>query len=84
MEMSEVITKLVVDLSKPEGHPERIQSIPLTEEELAQREQDRIAAEAAEAARLAEEAAREAAKASAQEKLAALGLSADELKALGL
>jgi hypothetical protein len=82
--MSEVITKLVVDLSKPEGHPERVQSVPLTEEELAQREADRIAAEEAEAARVAEEAARAEAKASAEAKLAALGLSVDELKALGL
>lgn len=67
--MSEVITKLVVDLSKPEGHPERVQSIPLTEEELAQRELDRIAAEEAEAARLQAEQEREALKASARAKL---------------
>ena len=82
--MAEVITKLVVDLSKPEGHPERIQSIPLTEEELAQRESDRIAAEAAEQERLAAEAARLKAKASAESKLAALGLTVDEIKALGI
>ena len=82
--MAEVITKLVVDLSKPEGHPERIQSIPLTEEELAQRETDRIAAEEAEAQRLAEEAARAEAKASAQAKLAALGLTVEEIQALGI
>ena len=67
--MTEVITKLVVDLSKPEGHPERVQSIPLTEEELAQRELDRIAAEEAEAARLQAEQEREALKASARAKL---------------
>ena len=67
--MSEVISKLVVDLSKPEGHPERVQSIPLTEEELAQRELDRIAAEAAEAERLQAEQEREALKASARAKL---------------
>ena len=66
---NEVVTKLVVDLSKPEGHPERVQSIPLTEEELAQREADRIAAEAAEADRLQAEADLQALKASAKAKL---------------
>jgi len=80
--MSEIITKLVVDLSLPEGHPERIQSIPLTEEELAQRELDRIAAEEAQAQREAEETARAEAKASAQAKLEALGLTEAELKAI--
>lgn len=44
--MSEIITKLVVDLSKPEGDPERVQSIPLTEEELTEREAMRVQAEA--------------------------------------
>ena len=68
---NEVVTKLVVDLSKPEGHPERVQSIPLTEEELAQREADRIAAEAAEAERLQAEADLAALKASAKAKLIA-------------
>ena len=68
---NEVVTKLVVDLSKPEGHPERVQSIPLTEEELAQREADRIAAEAAEAERLQAEADLDALKASARSKLIA-------------
>ena len=66
---NEVVTKLVVDLSKPEGHPERVQSIPLTEEELAQREADRIAAEEAEAERLQAEADLAALKASAKAKL---------------
>jgi hypothetical protein len=66
---NEVVTKLVVDLSKPEGHPDRVQSIPLTEEELSQREADRIAAEAAEAERLQAEADLAALKASAKAKL---------------
>jgi len=79
---NEVVTKLVVDLSKPEGHPERVQSIPLTEEELEQRELDRIAAEEAEAARLQEQADLAALKQSAQEKLKALGLSDLEVAAL--
>lgn len=80
--MSEIITKLVVDLSKPEGDPERVQSIPLTDEELAQRELDRIAAEEAQAVREAEEQAKAEAKASAEAKLAALGLTAEEIAAL--
>ena len=79
---NEVVTKLVVDLSKPEGHPERVQSIPLTEEELEQRELDRITAEEAEAARLQEQADLAALKQSAQEKLKALGLSDLEVAAL--
>ena len=79
---NEVVTKLVVDLSKPEGHPERVQSIPLTEEELEQRELDRIASEEAEAARLQEQADLAALKQSAQDKLKALGLSDLEVAAL--
>ena len=58
--MSEVITKLVVDLSKPEGHPDRVKSIPLTKAELAERAtmqaeaEARRVAEEAEAQRLAD------------------------------
>jgi hypothetical protein len=66
---NEIVTKLVVDLSKPEGHPDRVQSIPLTAEELEQRELDRIAAEAAQAEREAEEQRIAALKASAKAKL---------------
>ena len=79
---NEVVTKLVVDLSKPEGHPERVQSIPLTADELAQRELDRIAAEQAEAERLAEETAKNEAKASGLAKLLELGLTEEEANAL--
>lgn len=80
--MSEIITKLVVDLSKPEGDPERVQSIPLTEEELAERELMQLEAIAAQEQREADEAAKALAKASAETKLAALGLTADEIAAL--
>lgn len=81
--MTEIITKLVVDLSKPEGDPERVQSIPLTEEELAQREADRIAAEAAQAEREAAEEALAALKASAKAKLiAGEPLTAEEAETL--
>ena len=66
---NEIATKLVVDLSKPEGHPDRVQSIPLTAEELEQRELDRIAAEAAEAERQAEEQRIADLKTSARAKL---------------
>jgi len=56
--------------------------VPLTAEEIAQRELDAIAAATAQAEREATEAAEADAKASAQAKLAALGLSAEEIAAL--
>lgn len=76
--MTEVITKLVIDCETGEQTV-----VPLTEEELAQRELDRIASEEAQAARQAEEQARADAKASAQAKLALLGLTEEEISALG-
>lgn len=48
---------------------------PMTAEELAQREADRLAAEAAEAERVAAEEAKAAALASARQELLDLGLS---------
>ncbi len=75
--MTETITKIVVDCSTGIST-----EIPLTEAELAQREADRIAFEAAEAERLAAEAEQEALKASANAKLAAIGLTEDEIAAL--
>jgi sugar-specific transcriptional regulator TrmB len=80
--MSEVITKLVIDASLPEGHPDKVQIIPLTEGELAEREAMRIQAEADQLQREADELAQAEAKASAQAKLAALGLTAEEISAL--
>ena len=80
--MSEIITKLVVDLSKPEGDPERVQSIPLTTEELAERETMRVQAEAEQAAREATEQAKADAKASGIAKLLTLGLTEAEAQAL--
>lgn len=80
--MSEVITKLVIDASLPEGHPDKVQIIPLTEEELAEREAMRIQAEADKLQREADELAQAEAKASAEAKLAALGLTAEEISAL--
>jgi hypothetical protein len=75
--MTEVITKLVVDCSTGIAT-----EVPLTAEELAQRETDRLAYEAQEAERLAAEEAKETLKASANAKLTALGLTADEIAAI--
>ena len=55
---------------------------PMTDAELAQREADRIAAEAAEAERVASEEAAAAAKASALAKLTTLGLTEEEALAI--
>ena len=81
--MTEILTKLVVDLSKPVGHPERVQSIPLTAEELDER--DAMAIQAEEQRVIEEQAAQAKADAiaSAESKLQALGLTIDEIKALG-
>ena len=62
--MAETVTKLVINCATGER-----KQIPLSAEELAQREADRIAAEAAEAERLQAEADLEALKASAKAKL---------------
>lgn len=78
--MTDTPMKLVVDLSKPEG--EREQYIPLTAEEIAQKNADAAAFEKEQAERAAEEQARNEAKESAKTKLAALGLSDTEIAAL--
>jgi hypothetical protein len=75
--MTETPTKLVVDCSTGEQTV-----VPLTAEELAQRETDRLAYEAQEAERLAAEEAKAEAEASAVAKLSALGLTAEEIAAL--
>jgi hypothetical protein len=75
--MTETLTKIVLDCSTGIST-----EVPLTAEELAQLETDRLAWEAQEAERLAAEEAKEAAKASANAKLAALGLTADEIAAI--
>jgi hypothetical protein len=75
--MTEILTKLVVDCSTGEAT-----EVPLTAEELAQRETDRLAWEAQEATRLAAEQAKETAKASANAKLKALGLTDSEIAAI--
>jgi len=72
--MTETLTKLVIDCSTGE---ESI--VPLTEQELAQREIDRLAFEEEESARVAAEEATEALRQSAITKLmAAEPLTAEE------
>ena len=69
--------KVIVDCATGEST-----TVPLTEEELAQREIDRLASEAQLAERKAAEQAQENAKASANAKLLALGLTQAEVAAL--
>ena len=59
-----------------------ISEVPLNDQELAQLEADRQAAEAAKAEKDAADAAAAQAKASAESKLATLGLTAEEIAAL--
>lgn len=73
-----VPTKVVVDCST--GF---VSEIPLTDEEMTQREVDSAAAAIEQAEREAAEAAKADAKLSAQAKLQALGLSGEEIAALG-
>lgn len=75
--MTETLTKVVVDCST--GISE---IIPLTAEEIAQREADAIAFAERKAQEDAEIQAKADAKASAEAKLSALGLSAEEIAAL--
>ena len=72
--MTETLTKLVIDCSTGE---ESI--VPLTEQEIAQRELDRVAFEEEEAARVAAEETKQALRQSAITKLmAAEPLTAEE------
>lgn len=75
--MTEVLQKIVVDCSTGEQT-----IVPLTAEEIAQREIDAQAYAAQQAIQEAEEAAKATAKASAEAKLKALGLSDAEIAAL--
>ena len=75
--MSETLTKVVVDCSTGEQ-----QVLPLTAEEIAQREADAAAFAAEQAAREAAAAAEAEAKASGIAKLMALGLTEEEAQAL--
>jgi uncharacterized protein (DUF3084 family) len=78
--MSETPVKVIVDLSKPKGQRESI--VPLTEDEIAERELMAQQAEAEQAATDQETADLAAAKQAAQDKLAALGLTEAEIAAI--
>ncbi len=75
--MTEILTKLIVDCTTGEQT-----SIPLTAEEIAEREAMAAQALADQAAREAEETAKAEAKASGIAKLLALGLTQAEAEAL--
>ena len=77
--MADRPSKLVVDCSLPEGHPDKVQIIPLTDAEIAEREAQAAQAAIEQAEREAAEAALEALKVSARAKLVAgEPLSAEE------
>ena len=75
--MSETLTKIIVNCETGV-----VAEIPLTGEEIAQREVDAAAFAIEQAEREAAEASALAAKESAQSKLTALGLTADEIAAI--
>ena len=75
--MTETLNKIIIDCSTGEQT-----IVPLTAEEIAQRETDAAAFAAQKAIEEAEEAAKATAKASAESKLKALGLSDAEIAAL--
>ena len=75
--MSETLTKIIVNCETGV-----VAEVPLTGEELAQREADAAAYAIEQAEREATEATALAAKESAQAKLATLGLTAEEIAAL--
>jgi len=75
--MTEILTKLVINCETGER-----EIIPLTAEEIAEREALAIQAAQEQAEREAAEAQRQASKESAKAKLAALGLSDEEIIAI--
>jgi len=75
--MTEVLNKIVVNCETGEQT-----IVPLTAEEIAQREVDAAAYAEAKAAKDAEDAAKAAARASLEAKLANLGITVEELATL--
>ena len=78
--MTEILTKLVVDLSKPKGERESI--IPLTDAEIQERDAQAVPAEAE---RVEQEAIAEQKATDAQagrDALVALGLTEEQINAL--
>jgi hypothetical protein len=78
--MSEILTKIVVDLSKPKGQQESV--TPLTDEELAQHKLDAESAQAARVEREALEAQTAADAQAGRDALVALGLTEAQITAL--
>ena len=75
--MSETLTKIIVNCETGV-----VAEVPLTGEEIAQREADAAQAETERVAKEAADAAAQTAKESAQSKLTALGLTNEEIAAL--
>ena len=80
--MTEILTKLVVDLSKKKNDPLRIQSIPLTDEEIAQRKADAVIAEAERVEQEAIEAQKATDAQAGRDALVSLGLTEAQITAL--
>jgi uncharacterized protein (UPF0261 family) len=77
---NEVPMKVIVDLSLPKGQRESI--VPLTDEEIAERDAQAVQAELDRQAEEAAQAEQQALKDSANSKLLALGLSPEEIAAI--
>ena len=78
--MSETPVKVIVDLSKPEGQRESI--VPLTAEEIAEREAMAVQAEAERVEQEAIEAQKEVDAQAGRDALMALGLTEAQIAAL--
>ena len=78
--MTDTPVKIVVDLSKPKGQRESI--IPLTAEEIAEREAQAVQAEAERVEREAIEAQKAADAQAGRDALVALGLTDAQINAL--
>ena len=78
--MSETPMKIVVDLSKPKGERESI--IPLTDEEIAERDAMAVQAEAERVEQEAIEAQKQADAQAGRDALVALGLTEAQINAL--
>ena len=78
--MTDTPMKIVVDLSKPKG--EREQYIPLTDEEIAEREAQAVLAEAERVEQEAIEAQKAADAQAGRDALVALGLTEAQIAAL--
>ncbi|MDB4418064.1 hypothetical protein N9262_02310 [Akkermansiaceae bacterium] len=78
--MSETPVKVIVDLSKPKGQRESI--VPLTDEEIAERDAQAVLAEAERVEREAIEAQKQADAQAGRDALVALGLTDAQINAL--